>query len=41
VFALELLDSGGVVDALVVAQVVLVGKFSSTRWTLIGSLFDG
>jgi hypothetical protein len=41
VLAFELLDSGGVMDALVVAQVVLVGEFSSTCWTLIGSLFDG
>jgi hypothetical protein len=40
VFALEFLDPVCVVDALMVAQIVFVGEFSFTRWTLIGSLFD-
>jgi hypothetical protein len=33
VFAFELLDSAGVVDVFMVAQVVFVGKLASTRWT--------
>jgi hypothetical protein len=37
-FAFEFLDSFGVVGTLVIVQVVFVGEFSSTHWTLIGSL---
>jgi hypothetical protein len=40
VFTFELLDSLGVVDTLVVAQVVLVGKFPSACRTGIGALFN-
>jgi hypothetical protein len=40
-FALELLDSIGIMDALVVAQVVFVGKFPSACWTRVRSLLDG
>jgi hypothetical protein len=38
VFAFELLDVAGVVNVFVSAQIVLVGKFSSARWTWIGTL---
>jgi hypothetical protein len=41
VFTLELLDSLGIMDALVISQVILVGEFSSACWTRIGALFDG
>jgi hypothetical protein len=41
VFALEFLDSIGVVDTLVTAQVVFVGKFSSACRTRMGPLVDG
>jgi hypothetical protein len=41
VFALELLDLTDVVNMFVVAQVVFVGEFSFTHWTLIRLLFDG
>jgi hypothetical protein len=37
-FTFEPFDSPSVVDTLVNAQVVLVGEFSPTHWTLIGSL---
>jgi hypothetical protein len=40
VFTLELLDSFGVMDALVIAQVVFVGKFPSACRTGIGALLN-
>jgi hypothetical protein len=40
VFTFELLDIAGIVKMFVSVQVVLVGEFSSTCWTRIGTLLS-
>jgi hypothetical protein len=40
-FTLEFLDSAGVMDIFVVAQIVFIGKFTFACRTLVWSLFDG